>query len=252
MDFIFSVLSIEDSLDDAASLRDTLAGMPSFRYAGNAPTYERGRELILRHHPDLLFLDIDLPDANGLEVVNDIRLLATWPMKIVFYTVHDNYVIEALRNAAYDYLIKPLRHEELHALLDRFTNDHNERYMRYGSRQMADGLPDDSIIMVNTIQGYQQIRLTDVVYLKHVPRTKYWRLYMADETVQTLKKETSAPTILSMHRQFAQVNQSQIINLRYLGILRRDSCTLLPPFDGVRVDVSRNYLPALQSRMLFI
>ena len=248
MDIIFSAVSIEDSPEDAIRLHDALADVPKFRYDGNATTYAQGRELIRRVRPDLLFLDIDLPDANGLEVVNEIRSMVDWPMQIVFYTVHDSYVIDALRNAAYDYLVKPLRPEELLASLDRFAQAYNERLLGHGSRK-----PEvENIIMINTIQGYQQIRLCDVGYLKHIPHSKYWCVHLADGSVQTLKKETSAPTILSMHRDFAQVNQSQIINLRYLGILRRESCSLLPPFDNVEIAVSRNYLPALQSRMLFI
>lgn len=253
MDFIFSAVSIEDNPEDAARLQGALREAPSYHYAGNATTFAQGCELIQRVHPDLLFLDIDLPDANGLEKVSELRALVTWPMQIVFYTVHDNFAIEALRNAAFDYLIKPLRPQELQDLLQRFAQGYNERFQTMGST-MADRSDSarESIVMINSIQGYQQIRLTDVVYLWHIPHTKYWRVHLSDGSTQTLKKETSAQTILSMHGDFAQVNQSQIINLSYLSVLRRDSCTLLPPFDGVEVPVSRSFLPALMDRMRFI
>ena len=107
MEISFSVLSIEDVAADKELIRQHLAAHPNFRYVGNATTLAEGKKLLASCRPDLLILDIDLPDGNSMEHLDEIRGLCDWPMRIVFHTVYDNYVIQAIRQQAFDYLIKP-------------------------------------------------------------------------------------------------------------------------------------------------
>ena len=58
-------------------------------------------------HPDLLFLDVELPDTLGLNLLSEIREDILWDMKVVFYTSYDKYLLQALRESAFDFLLKP-------------------------------------------------------------------------------------------------------------------------------------------------
>lgn len=252
MDYLFKTISIEDSADDAARLAAGLARSTAFKYEGNAPSFAAGKDLIARVHPDLIFLDIDLPDANGIDSVAELRQVAKWPMQIVFYTVYDNYLLSAIRAAAFDYLLKPLKEEDLAVMLRRFEKEYaNRSYAATPQRSRPSG-QGNPILMINTIVGYKQLRVEEVVYADHAVGSRLWKLYLADGSAQTLRKGTSAGDILSMSSSFVQLNQSQILNLRYLGILKKDCCTLLPPYEEVELSVSRAYIAQLQAHLLFV
>jgi two-component system LytT family response regulator len=254
MAYLFKAISIDDSVADAKRLRDILSHLETIEYVGNATTLTEGRTLLVNEHPDLLFLDIELPDGNGISAIHDLRRIITWPIKLVIYTVFDNQVLDALRNEAFDYLIKPIKREDLETLSARLVDDYERRADELDADQAASDAAHthDELVMVNTIAGYVPILLTDIVYAEHVDKTKYWRIYLADGTSQMLRKGTSSTSILGMNRHFIQVNNRQIINLCYLGMLRKDACSLTAPYQEVEVPVTRSYLSALQDRMRFI
>ncbi len=81
--------------------------------------WQSGREVIEEHHPDLVFLDIEMPDGSGfrlLEKLKDINF------EIVFTTAFEQFAIKAIRYAALDYLLKPIVPEELMAAVEKVRN----------------------------------------------------------------------------------------------------------------------------------
>lgn len=62
-----------------------------------------------------------MPDMTGLELLQEIRDYVSWNMRVVFYTAYDKYMIQAIREAAFDYLLKPFDEQDLKEILTRFT-----------------------------------------------------------------------------------------------------------------------------------
>lgn len=85
-----------------------------------ATTAELGKRHILKYQPDLVFLDVELPDMSGFDLLDDIRDDILPNLRVVFYTVYDKYILDALRASAFDYLLKPYLIDELAALIERF------------------------------------------------------------------------------------------------------------------------------------
>src|SRR5512134_1378898 len=99
-------------IDDEASLRQTMARI--LQRAGyevtTAATGKEGLALVAEHPFDLLYLDIRMPDASGLELLKDIH--AKFPdLPVILFTAQPdlNSAVEALRRGATDYLLKPLK-----------------------------------------------------------------------------------------------------------------------------------------------
>lgn len=110
--------------DDELSLDNLTFGLQKFevlRLEGTARNGASGKKLITKVHPDLLFLDIELPDMRGMELLDSIRESLTWNMKVVFYTAYVKYMISAIRQSAFDYLLKPFEEEELRYIISRFA-----------------------------------------------------------------------------------------------------------------------------------
>ncbi len=77
---------------------------------------------IVKFKPDIVFLDIEMPGTNGFEVVHEVRSSLVYPT-FIFVTGYDQYTIKAIKNAAFDYLLKPIDIDELKESLERYRKE---------------------------------------------------------------------------------------------------------------------------------
>lgn len=103
-------------------LSTLLGAHAEFTLVGEAATGDEALALVARVHPDVVFLDIELPGRSGLEVA---RTLGGHPL-VVFTTAFDRYAVTAFELAAVDYLLKPFGAERLAAALARITDQLRE------------------------------------------------------------------------------------------------------------------------------
>lgn len=116
----YKILIIDDDETAILQLEKALKKHPLFTVAGVAKNAEKGEQLLFAQRPDILFLDVELPDAQGVEFLNSIKDSINWSMYVVFYSMHSKYILSAFRESAFDYLLKPFEQEELDGILERF------------------------------------------------------------------------------------------------------------------------------------
>lgn len=118
-----------------------LAGRPEYRVLGVAQTVQAGRTLLRQHRPDLLLLDVYLPDGSGLDLLTEARA-AGWVQDVILLTAARDAasVQAALSGGAADFLIKPFTRERLSAALD--TVQARRDAMRGGEREFTQGALD--------------------------------------------------------------------------------------------------------------
>jgi len=109
------VIIVEDHIAIRQGLEDFLREQPGFIVIGACGTVHDAIVLIHNTKPDLLFLDIGLPDGTGFDILEQI----TAQTKVIFLTAHQEYAIRAIRYGAIDYLLKPLDEKELSEALQR-------------------------------------------------------------------------------------------------------------------------------------
>ena len=119
-------LMVEDEPHARHSLREYTAGVDWLTMVGEACDGVEAIQLIDRLEPDLVFLDVSLPELSGLEVIQRIHHLP----EIVFTTAYDRFAIAAFEMGALDYLMKPFGRERFQAMLERVRK-----------RLMTDGVP---------------------------------------------------------------------------------------------------------------
>lgn len=93
---------------------------------GIARNGSNGKKMIDKLRPDILFLDVELPDMKGIELLEQINSCITWNMQVIFYTAYDKYMINAIRESAFDYLLKPIDRKELECIITRFLKKMDE------------------------------------------------------------------------------------------------------------------------------
>jgi two-component system LytT family response regulator len=98
-------------------LREHAESIPSLDVIGEAASGPEALERILDLKPDLVFLDLEMPDMTGLNVVRHLRG-ATAPL-IIFVTAYQQHALDAFEVGAVDYLLKPVRRDRLSAAVDK-------------------------------------------------------------------------------------------------------------------------------------
>ena len=123
----YKAVVVDDEPVCIENLKKSLVAYPEVLLAGEARTAAEGSLLILNEQPDLLFLDVELPGMSGVELLQDLQHRISWDMRVVFYTSHQKYWLDALRQSAFDYLLKPYLPDEFATIipLDKDWNHDN-------------------------------------------------------------------------------------------------------------------------------
>jgi two-component system LytT family response regulator len=124
-----------------------------------------GIKAIMQHHPDLVFLDIQMPKINGFEMLE----LIEQPPAVIFTTAYDEYAIKAFENHAVDYLLKPFNQERFDKAINRWrekrTNTSTgitQPLLETASRQPS----QNQRIVVKTGSKIKIIPVEDILYLE--------------------------------------------------------------------------------------
>lgn len=103
----YKVVIVDDDEVAIGKLSIELRKNPYFSLDGTARNGKQGEKLITKIQPDLLFLDVEMPDMTGLDLLHDLHDNISWGMRVVFYTAYEKYMIHAIRESVFDYLLKP-------------------------------------------------------------------------------------------------------------------------------------------------
>src|SRR5690554_1737053 len=150
-------------VDDEQHGRENLTGIlgsycPEITLLGEADSVEAAVELIRLHPPDLLFLDIQMPGANGFQLL---EYLKDFSFEVIFVTAFDKYAIKAIRFSAADYILKPINHNELLAAVDKVTERIRQKYENLRIKQLYSNLRQSSIPRLGLPAG-DRIEYADV------------------------------------------------------------------------------------------
>ena len=119
----YRALIIDDERLARVSLSDMLADYPGIQIIGEAESVADSINLISRLNPDLLFLDIQLSDGTGFDLLNKI----SYPGGIIFITAYDEFAIRAFEVNAIHYLMKPVSHKQLSDAISRLEKKDREK-----------------------------------------------------------------------------------------------------------------------------
>jgi two-component system, LytTR family, response regulator len=193
--------------------------------------------LINHHKPDLIFLDIEMPIMNGidmLEEMNDINF------DIIFVTAYDRYAVNAIRLNALDYLLKPVDKDELINAIDRVkqkqtltTKKQIEKLNESRKNKISDR------IALSTQAGLQFIKLTDIMRIEG--DGNYCYFFLSDKKkILISKKLGDVENTLMDNDMFFRSHKSHIINLRYVERYVRGEGGEIVMNDSTVITLSRN------------
>lgn len=230
------VLIVDDEPLARRNLSVLLGADPAIGAIAECASGAEAVAAIRRRKPDLLFLDVQMPECDGFDVL---ELLGTdAPQTIVFVTAHDDYALRAFEAGALDYLLKPFDDARFTRVLARAR----ERIALYAAQQ---GAPRR--LAVKTPRRLLFIDVADVDWVEAA--SYYACLHIGAET--HLIRRTMAELVRDLGDDFVRIHRSAIVNLaRVAGLELQSSgdyAVLL--HGGARLRLSRPYRKALQARL---
>ena len=228
----YKVVIVDD--DDVAleNLSFELWKDARFSLEGTARNGRKGKKLIMKVQPDLLFLDVEMPD-----------------MTVVFYTAYDKYMIQAIREAAFDYLLKPFDERDLKEILTRFTQQVETTGQRVSFPVGNPMHTGQTFIVFTPTNDMRALRPAEIGFFRYCSERKQWEVVLNDQLPLALRRGMTAEQITSFSPCFVQIHQSYIINIDYLMLIRDNRCVLYPPFDKItELLVSKKFKKELQER----
>ena len=245
----YKVVIVDDDELSLENLSLALEQDERFSLEGVAHNGKQGSKLIEKIQPDLLFLDVELPDMTGMELLQEMRdTTLSWAMRVVFYTAYDKYMIQAIREAAFDYLLKPFEEQDLKNILERFISQVcHVRQANLPEKYPAAG--GQTFIVFTPTNDMRALRPSEIGFFRYCSARKQWEVILNNQPPLALRRGMTAEQIIQYSSCFVQIHQSYIINIDYLMIIKESKCVLYPPFDRVtELVVSRKYKKELQER----
>lgn len=198
-------------IDDDDFARETLEEMLSKIPQLNLLKSSSDSAMAIKHlavlKPDLVFLDVNMPKKSGIEIQKEILQL-NLKTKVIFTTAHKEYVLEAFKNQAFDYLVKPIRKSELHETLSRFLEGVNNT----GSNEVKTSTSSE--IVIKNAFGSLILKHEDIIYVE--ADGSYTKIYLKNGDKEILSKNIGKIEALFNSSPFFKVSRSHIINLKYL------------------------------------
>jgi two-component system LytT family response regulator len=241
------VLIVDDERDAIEAIENTmlLSGYKHNVIATSTNPLE-AIGLILQHNPDLVFLDIEMPEMNGFEMLESIPKIN---FEVVFVTAYDQYAIQAIKNNAADYILKPVSVSDVKAALERVEKRVKNNQ---SSSVNFDALISDARfkgvekIKISTSSGFELINLSELISLEAQGAYSYARLkggksIMITKPLKELEMRLNLNIFFRTHRSF-------IINLDHIKRFESERNKIIMS-DNISIPLARRRMEEFKEKL---
>ncbi|HEX4170090.1 MAG TPA: LytTR family DNA-binding domain-containing protein [Bryobacteraceae bacterium] len=243
----------DDEQAARARLRKLLDHRPAIQIVGEATNVLEAVEMIERLQPELIFLDVQMPGLNGFEILKGLSKEIPRPLTI-FVTGFHEYALEAFRERAVAYLLKPIEEAHLREMIDRVGRLLTSTPFREEENRSVDRLLDDQPRPMEQIVARKANRvflldpadallfyMDNGIVRVHVENDTYWVNYQLGELEDALASKG-----------FFRARRSALVNLRRVKEIRSDPRSFVLVMDDAKtseVEVSERQARALRARI---
>lgn len=243
---------IDDEQTAIDVLQEKLQEYKDIEVLGAATSGEDGLLLLRQIMPDIVFLDIELPDMTGIEFLSQMDDIVGNYCHTVMYTAHERYMLSSFRNNAFDFLLKPLDDTELNKVVQRLYTYRNsgdklsDKMEKAGIQRKQD---EKLLFYINSID-FRLVHIRDIGLFQYNHDARSWEVVVAGRNNSIrLKRNANNEILVNADPRFIQVSQKYIINIDYLLEVSDNYCCFYPPFDKIDyVKVGRFYRKKLIER----
>ena len=244
---------VDDEINSIQNLEDDLKTYPEIEILDTFTSSQKAKKSIIQYQPDLLFLDVEMPYINGIELLQEIRPYVRNNMRVIFYSAFDKYMLDALRASAFDYLLKPYQTNELKQIVERIKREKSNNSINF-DQAMRQLLSNDCKFAVQTISRLLLLRRSEILYFQYSDETRCWQMTLTNMEQYRLRLSTKAKDILNFCPSFIRANTDYILNIDYLSSVENNTlrCILYAPFNHLEISASRRHYSKIKEALNFL
>lgn len=208
-------------IDDEANCRNDLASLINYKFkerlqiAGSAESVKEGVALINATLPDVVFLDIRMPEEDGFQLFKKFNSIN---FEVVFTTSYEEYAIRAIKHAAFDYLLKPVDPNDLDSLLDRFEQKSKKNSIEQKVKLLLARIEagEESKVLVSLPVGkeFKVINAREIMYCK--ADINYTEIYVGNHPKIMVTKTLGKVAEILNYPFFYRCHKSYLVNLNHI------------------------------------
>jgi two-component system LytT family response regulator len=236
-------------IDDDGNLRKGMKALlamyaPDIKILGESENVKGGISAIETYKPDVIFLDIQLGDGTGFDILEQVtQKHGRLTSHVVFITAHEEYAVKAFRFSALDYLLKPVDPEDLRKVVEKIkkvlTNTDSYAHIDLLLENIRKKVDKFKRIALSTSDGIHLFEVSDIIRLES--QDNYTKFYIKDNKPVLIAKTLKEYEDLLSEQGFERIHQSHLINLAYLkSYIKKDG--------GYAVMADNSHLPISQRK----
>jgi len=229
-------------VDDEARARETIIDMLNLfcngiEVIGEASSVKTGYEMIDHHQPDLVLLDIKMPDGTGFDLL---KKFDTIEFYVIFITAFEEFAIKAFKFSALDYLLKPIDPDELSSAIEKLKTAIEKDSIELRIKAMFQNLNQNQVknkkLVLKTTTNVHVVDLDNVIRCQS--DKNYTHFFTTDNEQITVSKTLKEFDELLSDMNFFRAHQSHLINLDFVKRFEKADGGYLVMKDNSTVPVS--------------
>ena len=204
-------------IDDERNARKIIRGIvesvaQEFEIVGEAHDVESGLEQIKKHRPDLVLLDIDMPDGNAFNLLQEIGKV---DFRIIFITAHSDFALQAFRFSAIDYILKPIVSTELFRALNKAKKTFEMEEVNVKLDALLSNLKSNETKKKVVLKTSGSILCVDIddIYFCESEGGSYTRFHFKDKSKFLVSKPLKEYDEMLSDFNFFRIHKSYLVNL---------------------------------------
>ena len=226
-------------IDDESKARNALKNLiekhcSNIAVIAEADCVKAGVDIIKEYEPDIAFLDVQMPDGTGFDLLEQIGDI---DFKIIFASAYDKFAIQAFRFSAIDYLLKPVEPEMLIEACSRLTGDSKISEINKKLEVLLNNRNSFEKIALPTLDGINFVKIKDIIRCES--DNNYTNIFLNDGKKYIVSKTLKEFDEMLTPFNFFRIHKSHLINLNYLQKYNKGEGGYVIMEDGSELEVSR-------------
>lgn len=236
---IYHAVIVDDEEKARKNLQHVLKHHDDFVIVAEAESADSGLLEINKHQPDLVFLDIKMPQQDGFYLLEELARTGPRRLEVIFLTAYNEYAIKAIKCAAFDYLLKPIDPDILAETLQRFRLSEAPAIEQRLNALRQGFVKPQTKLHFATATGGVFFYLHQIVYIE--ADGSYSRIYNEDNQQHLVSRNLKNIEMQLQGDGFLRVHKSFLINTHYLTSLEKDRHVVVLTYPAGRVEVPVSY-----------
>lgn len=231
---MLKAIIVDDSIEARKALITEIEDCcPEIELIGQAEGVVSGAKLIRSVNPDLVFLDIQMNDGTGFDLL---ELIGTISFKVIFTTASDEYAVKAFKYSAVDYLLKPIDPDELVSAVKKAERGNQKENLSLLMENAKQANKPVRKLALNTLDKLHIVNISDIVRCES--DVNYTQFFFSNGNKLLVTKTLKDFEDLLSEHQFIRVHQSHLVNVNFIKEFVKGDGGYLVMTDKTSVPVS--------------